>query len=109
VHAETGPALVGTHQDLLGGYEAGSLLIADSERMADRGPSLIAPADSARLQFALKARVAARRSSGSARCPAPVGRAEVRPEGRDADPVCPLACPANLAADPGGCRRLLGR
>jgi hypothetical protein len=34
---------VGTHQDLLGGYEAGSLLIADSERMADRGPSLIAP------------------------------------------------------------------
>jgi hypothetical protein len=43
VPAETGPALVGTHQDLLGGYEAGSLLIADSERMADRGPSLIAP------------------------------------------------------------------
>jgi hypothetical protein len=43
VHAETGPALVGTHQDLLGGYEAGSLLIADSERMADCGLSLIAP------------------------------------------------------------------
>ena len=29
---------MGTHQDLLGGYEAGSLLIADSERMADCGP-----------------------------------------------------------------------
>src|SRR5436309_15675611 len=37
------PAFVGTHQDLLGGYEAGSLLIADSERVADCRPSLIAP------------------------------------------------------------------
>jgi hypothetical protein len=44
------PAFVGTHQDLLGGYEAGSLLIADSERVADCRPSLIAPnADSGRL------------------------------------------------------------
>ena len=34
--------LVGTHQDLLGGYEAGFLLIADRERVADCGPSLIA-------------------------------------------------------------------
>ena len=43
------PALVGTDQDLLGGYEAGSLLIAGSERVADCGPSLIAPnADSTR-------------------------------------------------------------
>src|SRR5216684_3349174 len=33
------------HPDLLGGYEARSLVIADSERMADRGPSLIAPND----------------------------------------------------------------
>ena len=31
--------LVGTHQHLLGGYEARSLLIADSERMACCGPS----------------------------------------------------------------------
>jgi len=47
VDAEPGAgwALVGTHQDLLGGYEAGSLLIAESERMADCGPSSIAPND----------------------------------------------------------------
>ena len=31
--ARLGPR--GTHPDLLGGYEAGSLVIADSERMAD--------------------------------------------------------------------------
>jgi hypothetical protein len=37
------PAPVGTNQDLLGDYEAGYLIIADSERMADCGPSLIAP------------------------------------------------------------------
>ena len=43
--AEPGPgrALVGTHQDLIGGHEAKSLLIADSERIAHCGPSLIAP------------------------------------------------------------------
>jgi hypothetical protein len=34
---------VGTHQDLIGGHEAKSLLIADSERIAHCGPSLIAP------------------------------------------------------------------
>jgi hypothetical protein len=37
--------LVGTHQDLIGGHEAKSLLIADSERIAHCGPSLIASAD----------------------------------------------------------------
>jgi hypothetical protein len=36
-------ALVGTHQDLIGGHEAKSLLIADSERIAHCGPSSIAP------------------------------------------------------------------
>jgi hypothetical protein len=36
---------VGTHQDLTGGHGAKSLLIADSERIARCGPSLIAPAD----------------------------------------------------------------
>ena len=36
-------ALAGTHTDLIGGHEARSLLIADSERMAHCGPSLIAP------------------------------------------------------------------
>ncbi len=34
---------MGTHQDLIGGHEAKSLLIADSERIAHCGPSLIAP------------------------------------------------------------------
>ena len=33
-----GWALMGTHQDLLGGYEAGSLLISDSERMPVAAP-----------------------------------------------------------------------
>ena len=32
-----------TRQDLIGGHKARSLLIADSERMAHYGPSLIAP------------------------------------------------------------------
>lgn len=35
--------LVGTHQDLIGGHEARSLLTADSERIAHCGPPLIAP------------------------------------------------------------------
>ena len=44
---------MGNQQDLPDGYEARSLVIADSERMADCGPSLIAPAESgAGLQVA---------------------------------------------------------
>ena len=44
VNAEPGSgwAIVGNHQDLPGGYEAGSLAIADSDCMAKCGLSLIA-------------------------------------------------------------------
>jgi hypothetical protein len=38
-------ALVGTDQDLIGGHEVRFFLIADSERIAHCGPSLIAPAE----------------------------------------------------------------
>jgi len=40
---------VGNQQDLADGYEARALVIADSECIADCGPSLIAPADYARF------------------------------------------------------------
>jgi hypothetical protein len=47
VSAEPGSgwAIVGNQQDLSDGYEAGSLVITDSDCMADCGPSLIAPAE----------------------------------------------------------------
>jgi hypothetical protein len=47
VSAEPGSgwAFVGNQQDLSDGYEAGSLVITDSDCMADCGPSLIAPAE----------------------------------------------------------------
>jgi hypothetical protein len=56
---------VGTHQDLIGGHEAKPLLIADSERIAHCGPSLIAPnAESERMTAARAMCVTARRWPG---------------------------------------------
>lgn len=64
---------MGTHQDLTGGHEAKSLLIADSERMAHCGPSLIAPiAEYGRSAVGAPTPLAAHRTTGSVRVGPPI-------------------------------------
>ena len=105
VDAEPGPgwALVGTHPDLPGGSRPGPWSIADSERMADCGPSLIAP----NVEYECD-RSAGMRWQHPPRRPRSAGSRRCRPR-RQRLPQSPMSWLTNAAPGPELLRALRGR